>query len=108
MNSFDSLFKQAEMQLESLANMSSVKEEPLEVILDKHGINRRDFLKWAASITAMLALPAQFTPLVADAVKLADRLPLVWLHLAECTGCSESLIRSDSPTIISPWNTMKH
>ncbi|MDM5271134.1 hydrogenase small subunit [Sulfurovum sp. zt1-1] len=101
MNSYDSLLKQAEMQLESLAKLSSVKEEPLEVILDKHGINRRDFLKWAASITAMLALPAQFTPLVADAVKLADRLPLVWIHLAECTGCSESLIRTDSPTIDS-------
>ena len=101
MNSYDALLKQANLQLDSLSKLSSVKEDSLEVMLEKNSINRRDFLKWAASVAAMLALPSQFTPLVADAVKLADRLPLVWLHLAECTGCSESLIRTDSPTIDS-------
>ncbi len=70
-------------------------------MLEKNSVSRRDFLKWTASITAMLALPAHFTPLVADAVKLANRLPVIWLHLAECTGCSESLIRTNSPTIDS-------
>ena len=49
----------------------------------------------------MLALPSQFTPLFAQAAKLADRLPLLWLHFAACTGCSESFIRSDAPTIDS-------
>ncbi len=101
MNSYDALFKQARLQLDSLSKLSSLKEDPLEVMLEKNHLDRRDFIKWAASITAMLALPGHFTPLVADAVKLADRLPLVWLHLAECTGCSESLIRTDSPTIDS-------
>ena len=44
---------------------------------------------------------AQFTPLVAKAAKLSDRLPIIWLHMAECTGCSESLLRTDAPTIDS-------
>lgn len=58
-------------------------------------------MKWAGAMTAMLALPANFTPLVAKAAELSDRLPIVWLHMAECTGCSESLLRTDAPTIDS-------
>jgi len=52
-------------------------------------------------MTSMLMLPASFTPLVAKAAEIADRLPLVWLHMAECTGCSESLLRSATPSIDS-------
>ena len=101
MNGYEALIKQANLQLETLSKLSPIKEDSLETTLKRHGIDRRDFLKWAASITAMLTLPSSFTPLVADAVKLADRLPLIWIHLAECTGCSESLIRTDSPTLDS-------
>ena len=50
-------------------------------------------------MTAMLALPLPFSNLVAEAAELADRVPLIWLHMAECTGCSESLIRTDSPNL---------
>lgn len=52
-------------------------------------------------MTAFLALPASFTPMVARAAELTDRVPVIWLHMAECTGCSESLLRSDTPTIDS-------
>ena len=70
-------------------------------MLKENGISRRDFMKWAGAMTAMLSLPASFTPLTAKAAEVADRLPVIWLHLAECTGCSESLLRSDGPGIAS-------
>ena len=70
-------------------------------LLEANGISRRDFMKWAAGMTALLSLPTAFTPLVAEAAENADRLPVIWLHMAECTGCSESLLRSDAPTIDS-------
>ena len=70
-------------------------------MLQEKGISRRDFLKWAGAMTAMLSLPASFAPLTAKAAEVADRLPVIWLHLAECTGCSESLLRSDGPGIAS-------
>lgn len=38
---------------------------------------------------------------MASAAELTDRLPVVWLHMAECTGCSESLLRTDAPTLDS-------
>lgn len=52
-------------------------------------------------MATMLALPATFAPVLARAAELSDRLPVIWLHMAECTGCSESLLRSDAPTIDS-------
>ncbi|MDO9206723.1 MAG: hydrogenase small subunit [Sulfuricurvum sp.] len=101
MNDFDALYSKAKERIKVLSSLPSTKEESVEKMLEKRGIQRRDFMKWAATITAMLALPSQFTPLFAQAAKLADRLPLIWLHMAECTGCSESLIRSDAPTVDS-------
>jgi quinone-reactive Ni/Fe-hydrogenase small subunit len=56
-------------------------------------------MKWSAGITALLALPLEFTPMVAQAAELSDRVPLIWLSLAECTGCSESLLRSSNPGV---------
>ena len=70
-------------------------------VLSEHGFTRRDFMKWAGAMTALMALPASFAPMVAQAAELSDRLPVIWLHMAECTGCSESLLRSDAPTIDS-------
>ncbi len=70
-------------------------------VLNEHGFTRRDFMKWAGAMTALMALPASFAPMVAQAAELSDRLPVIWLHMAECTGCSESLLRSDTPTIDS-------
>ena len=101
MNGFDALYAKAKDRIQALSELPSIKEESIEEMLEGRGIERRDFMKWAAGVTAMLALPSQFTPLFAEAAKMADRVPLVWLHMAECTGCSESLIRSDAPTIDS-------
>ncbi|CRF46132.1 Quinone-reactive Ni/Fe-hydrogenase small chain precursor [Helicobacter heilmannii] len=69
--------------------------------MEKNGIERRDFIKWAGAMTASFALPASFNPLTAKAVEVANRLPVIWLHMAECTGCSESLLRSEDPSIDS-------
>ncbi len=101
MNGFDALYFKAKDRVKVLSSLPSTKEQSIEQMLENRGVGRRDFMKWAATITTMLALPSQFTPLFAEVAKLADRLPLIWLHMAECTGCSESLIRSDAPTIDS-------
>ena len=103
MNDFDALYAKAENRIKALSELPSMGNEnsSIEKVLEKSGISRRDFMKWAAGIAAMLALPAQFTPLFAEVAKVADRLPIIWLHMAECTGCSESFIRSDDPTVDS-------
>ncbi len=86
-------------ELEKLPKLDSSKS--ISQAIEEKGFSRRDFMKWASAMTATLMLPASFAPTVARAAELADRLPVVWLHMAECTGCSESLLRTDAPTIDS-------
>ncbi|EAJ8891832.1 Ni/Fe hydrogenase [Campylobacter coli] len=95
-------YNQIESRLSALEKLPSLNpENSIPKALERSGFTRRDFMKWAGAMTAFLALPASFTPMVAKAAELADRLPVIWLHMAECTGCSESLLRSDTPTIDS-------
>lgn len=96
------LFEKLSKRLDDVANMPKLDDsKSISGIIEDKGIDRREFMKWASAMTAMLALPISFTPLVAKAAELSDRLPIVWLHMAECTGCSESLLRTDAPTIDS-------
>ncbi|NPA25485.1 MAG: hydrogenase small subunit, partial [Deltaproteobacteria bacterium] len=73
--------------------------EPLSEQLENAGISRRSFLKWSAVMTGALMLPPVFTSRVARAAEQFSRVPVVWLHFAECTGCSEALLRTSYPNI---------
>ena len=97
------LYQKLTKRLSDLSKLPKMKDDGKSISghLNENGISRRDFMKWAAGMSVMLSLPTSFTPLVAEAAELTDRLPVIWLHMAECTGCSESLLRSDAPTIDS-------
>lgn len=86
-------------ELSALPKMKS--DSSIAQLLKEKGFTRRDFMKWAGAMTAFMALPSAMTPMVARAAELSDRLPVIWLHMAECTGCSESLLRTDAPSIDS-------
>jgi quinone-reactive Ni/Fe-hydrogenase small subunit len=96
------LYQQISSRLGELEKYAPINEDKtIAEVMSKKGISRRDFMKWAAAMTATLSLPASFTPLMAKAAELTDRLPVIWLHMAECTGCSEGLLRIDEPSIDS-------
>jgi len=63
------------------------------------GISRRAFLKFCSVTASLLALPPSAGPILAEALSQARRLPVVWLSFQECTGCTESLMRSSAPSI---------
>ncbi len=63
------------------------------------GINRRAFLKFCTLAASLLALPSGSGPILAEALRRAGRLPVVWLSFQECTGCTEALTRSSAPSI---------
>jgi quinone-reactive Ni/Fe-hydrogenase small subunit len=86
-------------RINSLKKLPGISSKSISDVLEESGFTRRDFLKWSGSMAAMLGLSSSFAPVIAEAAEVSDRLPVIWLHLAECTGCSESLIRTDSPTI---------
>jgi hydrogenase small subunit len=47
----------------------------------------------------MMALPPTMATAIAAALETARRPSVIWLSFQECTGCTESLTRSHSPTL---------
>lgn len=113
MKKVDSSFDMAQKSTQELMAEVSTRLDRIEKLpahngdkeliteLESKGISRRDFMKWAGAMTAALSLPASFAPLTARAAEIANRTPVIWLHMAECTGCSESLLRTEDPSVDS-------
>ncbi len=62
-------------------------------------VSRRDFVKTCMTVTALMGLPHAMFGKVLETAESDSKLPVVWLHFQECTGCSESLLRSSHPTV---------
>ncbi len=68
--------------------------------LEAKGVSRRDFMKFCTFLTATMGLSSSMVPKVAEVFAAQkQRPPVVWLHFAECTGCSEGFLRSMYPWI---------
>lgn len=79
------------------------------------GVSRRDFLKTCGAIAAMIGLrkvpfahgktlarpgvQSRAVHLVAAALEAKPKVPLIWLEFQACTGCTEALSRSSSPSL---------
>lgn len=64
------------------------------------GVSRRDFLKYFSIMAVGMGLPIGTGAQIAEAVtSAARRPPVIWLSAQECTGCTESLLRSTHPTL---------
>lgn len=94
----EELLKYCDERLEQLSFEFEPKRGLFEWF-ELRGIKRRDFLKWSAILSASMMLPPVFEKRVAKAAEIASRIPVIWLHFAECTGCTESLLRSNNPDI---------
>lgn len=73
--------------------------EEILASMEAKGVNRRDFIKYCTLITSVLGLAPSMVPRVAEAVTAKQRPTVIWLHFAECTGCSEALLRTTYPWI---------
>lgn len=69
--------------------------------LRRQGISRRSFLKFCALTASSLALPTGAARVIAQTLENTPRPTVIWLSCQECTGCSESLLRSFDPSIES-------
>jgi hydrogenase small subunit len=74
-------------------------DETLGESLARRGFSRRGLLKFAIAMTSSLALPPGMAAAMADNLAKARRQSVIWLSFQECTGCLETLLRTDSPTI---------
>ena len=67
--------------------------------MESRGVSRRDFLSFCSSMAAALALPVGSSEVMAEALAAAKRPTVIWLSFQECTGCTESITRSHTPTV---------
>lgn len=65
----------------------------------RFGVSRRDFMKFCAAMAATMGLPKGADAQIAQAITTKERPSVIWLHHQECTGCTESLLRSAHPTL---------
>lgn len=87
--------------------MAKLSNEELKIILqnriieienssskDKRIINEES----VKNIVKYLSLGNEIPSLAKQFFEIAPKMKVVWLHLCECTGCSESLLRSELPS----------
>lgn len=76
--------------------------------LRRSGVSRRAFLEFASQlvVAAPFLLPLTQAGAQPDAVATvakrigrARRVPVVWLHFQDCTGCTETLLRASRPDL---------
>ena len=82
-----------------MANDNMTNKPMLPELMKTHGVSRRTFMKYCASLTSLMALSPAMVPRVAHALENAKRPSVIWLSFQECTGCTESITRSHAPTI---------
>ncbi len=65
----------------------------------RHGVDRRTFFKVVAQATAATGLSSSLAAKVVAAVEKGTRPSVIWLHFQECTGCTETLLRTSLPSL---------
>ncbi|HJV25025.1 MAG TPA: hydrogenase small subunit [Aromatoleum sp.] len=66
---------------------------------ERLGMSRRAFMQFCATVAATLGLPTGAEAAVQKAMEQKRRPSVIWLHFQECTGCTESMLRAEHPTI---------
>jgi len=67
--------------------------------LERRGVSRRDFMKFCGMVATAMGMGPGFAGTVAEALAATKRPSVVYLHFAECTGCSEAVLRTVQPYI---------
>ena len=67
---------------------------------ETEGVDRRDFVRVVTAAAATVGLGFTFAEQMAEAAVQRKLKPsVVWLHFQECTGCTESLLRTSHPAL---------
>jgi hydrogenase small subunit len=79
--------------------MKSVKLPEREKDSVLSACSRRDFLKVCSLAAAAVGLPAWAGEAMAKDLAAGLKPSVIWLHFQECTGCTESLLRTSHPDV---------
>jgi len=78
---------------------NNLTTDNLESAMQSLDIAKHDVNSWVSMVTASMQLHPNFEEIVDGGVKALNKVPIVWLELADCSGNSEAFIKSANPTI---------
>ena len=84
--------------------MSTGEKDTIADHLRKSGVSRRNFLQLCSKIIVAAPIGLSLThkataAQVASIVGKARRPSVIWLHFQDCTGCTETLLRTSAPDV---------
>lgn len=68
--------------------------------LENQGVSRREFLRQATGIAAAMGMVPSFGVKIAAAFSSDTRPSIIYLNNAQCTGCTEALLRTSEPSFV--------
>ena len=78
---------------------NQLNAQNLDAAMESLDIATAEVNSWISMITANMKLHPQFEEVVEKGVKTLNKIPIIWLELADCSGNSEAFIKSTNPSI---------
>ena len=78
---------------------NNLTTENLESAMESLDIGKHEVNSWISMVTANMQLHPSFEQVVGDAVTNLNKVPIIWLELADCSGNSEAFIKSTNPAV---------
>ncbi|HEY9191133.1 MAG TPA: hydrogenase small subunit [Sulfurovum sp.] len=78
---------------------NQMDSENLSAAIDAYEISEKELNHWISMVTATMQLHPEFEGLVKKGVRTLNKVPIIWLELADCSGNSEAFIKSSHPGI---------
>ncbi len=82
-----------------LHTQNQLDSEQLSSSLDAFDITTKEVNSWISMVTATMQLHPEFEGVIKDGIDNLNRLPIIWLELADCSGNSEAFIKSSHPGV---------
>src|ERR1035438_6686849 len=97
-------FRQRANAAKRRLSMKTGERDTIAAHLKKAGVSRRSFLQLCSTllVTAPVGLSLTGKATAAQIAKIvgkARRPSVIWLHFQDCTGCTETLLRTSAPDV---------
>ncbi|QSZ41973.1 hydrogenase small subunit [Sulfurimonas aquatica] len=83
----------------SINPRNELSVENLDAAMDSLDIAKSEVNSWISMVTANMQLHPSFEQVVEGALCNLNKVPIIWLELADCSGNSEAFIKSTNPAI---------
>jgi quinone-reactive Ni/Fe-hydrogenase small subunit len=94
-----SLVKKRIEKFNKLNPYNQMDSENLSAAIDAYEISQKELNNWISMVTATMQLHPEFEGLVKKGISTLNKVPILWLELADCSGNSEAFIKSSHPGI---------